>query len=95
LKYPKSEKSIFLKTLSTRLFLSDGCRFNKSNTLLINGSPEKSILNDTRNAIFLKSRKHTIKNASTNDYLTQELGLWLEKLHTEDKGQVGKYVNEN
>jgi hypothetical protein len=70
LKYPKSEKSIFLKTLNTKLFLNDGCRYTKEKIVLIDDSPEKSILNDTWNAIFLKSWKHTLKNAFADDYLT-------------------------
>jgi hypothetical protein len=68
LKYPKSEKSIFLKTLNTRLFLDNGCRYTNDNTILINYSLEKSILNNRGNAIFLKSWKHTLRNASTDDY---------------------------
>jgi hypothetical protein len=47
LKYPKSEKNIFMKTLNNRLCSSYGCRYTKSNTLLVDDSPEKSILNDT------------------------------------------------
>jgi hypothetical protein len=55
LKYPKSGKSIFLKTLNIRFFLDNGCRYTNDNTILIDDSPEKIILNDTWNAIFLKS----------------------------------------
>jgi hypothetical protein len=95
LKYPNSEKSIFLKTLNTRLFLDNGCKYTNENTILIDDSPEKSILNDTWNAIFLKSWKHILRNASADDYLTWELGPWLEKLHRGGNGQVLEYVNEN
>jgi hypothetical protein len=95
LKYPKSEKSIFLKTLNTRFFLDYGCRYTNDNTILIDDSPEKSILNDTWNAIFLKSWKHILRNASVDEYLTRELGPWLEKLHREGNGKVPKYVNGN
>jgi hypothetical protein len=42
LKYPKSDKSIFLKTLSARLFLGDASRYKKSNTVLIDDSPERA-----------------------------------------------------
>jgi hypothetical protein len=83
LRYPKAEKSIFLKTLSTRLFLSNGFRFNKNNTLFINVIPEENILNDIGNVVFLKSWKHSVKPSSTIAYLSRKLGPWLEKLYKE------------
>jgi hypothetical protein len=55
LKYPKSDKNIFLKTMNSHLFLGDASRYKENNTILIDDSPEKSILNNTGNAIFLKS----------------------------------------
>jgi hypothetical protein len=55
LKYPKSYKSIFLKTMSSHLFLIEASRYKENNTILIDDSPEKSILNNTWNAVFLKS----------------------------------------
>jgi hypothetical protein len=72
LKYPKSDKSIFLKTMSVQLFLGDASRYKKNNTILIDDSPEKSILNDTGNAVFLKSWKHNVRNSANNAYLTTE-----------------------
>jgi hypothetical protein len=95
LTYRKAEKSIFLINLSTRLFLSDGSWYSKNNTLLINDNLEKNIFNDTGNAMFLKSWKHTLENSSINAYLSKELGPWLKKLHKEWKGQVSKYVNND
>jgi hypothetical protein len=95
LKYPKSKKSIFLKTLNTRFFLDNGCRYTNDNTILIDDSPEKSILNDIGNAIFLKSWTHILRNALVDEYLTWELGPWLEKLHREGNGKIPKYVNGN
>jgi hypothetical protein len=56
---------------------------------------EKNILINIGNAVFLKSWKHTVKNSSTNAYLSRELGPWLEKLHKEGKGQVPEYVNND
>ena len=83
LKYPKSDKSIFLKTVSIHLFLEEASSYKENNTILIDDSPEKSILNNPGNAIFLKSWKHTIKNYSSNNYLCTELAPWLERLHKE------------
>ena len=45
-KYPKFDKSIFLKTLSSHLFLEDASRYKENNTILIDDSPKKNILNN-------------------------------------------------
>jgi hypothetical protein len=37
------------------LFLIEASRYKENNTILIDDSPEKSILNNTWNAVFLKS----------------------------------------
>jgi hypothetical protein len=95
LKYPKSDKSVFLKTMSTHLFLGEASRYKKKNTILIDDSPEKSILNDTWNAIFLKSWKHTVRNSTSDGFLTIDLGPWLERLHKEGRGEVPGFVNSN
>jgi hypothetical protein len=34
LKYPKSDKSVFLKTMSAHMFLGEAFRYNKNNTIL-------------------------------------------------------------
>jgi hypothetical protein len=70
LKYPKSDKNIF-------------SRYKENNTILIDYSPEKSILNNTGNVVFLKSWKHIVKNCSSDNYLCMELAPWLERLHRE------------
>jgi hypothetical protein len=95
LKYSKSDKSIFLKTMSTHLFLREASRYKKKNTILRDDSPEKSILNDTRNAVFLKSWKHTMRNSASDGFLTTDLGPWLERLHKEGRGEVPGFVNSN
>ena len=95
LKYPKSDKSIFLKTMSSHLFVGEASRYKESNTILIDDSPEKSILNNTGNAVFLKSWKHTAKNCSTDNYLETEVVPWLERLHKEGQGEVAQFVNRN
>jgi hypothetical protein len=83
LKYPISDKSIFLKTMSAHLFLGGASEYKKNNTILIDDSPVQSILNDTGNVVFLKSWKHNIRNSTSDAYLTAELGPWLERLHKE------------
>jgi hypothetical protein len=95
LKYPKSDKSIFLKTMSSHLFLGDASRYKENNTILIDDSPEKNILNNTWNVVFLKSWKHTVKNCLSDNYLCTELAPWLERLHREGQGEVAQFVNKN
>ena len=95
LKYPKSDKSIFLKTMSTHLFLGEASRYKKNNTILIDDSLEKSILNNTGNVVFLKSWKHIMRNSTRDGYLTTDLGPWLERLHKEGRGEVPRFVNNN
>ena len=95
LKYPKSDKSIFLKTMRSRLFQGEASRYKENNTVLIDDSPEKSILNNTGNAVFLKSWKHTSRNSSSDTYLWDEVAPWLERLHREGGGEVAKFVNRN
>jgi hypothetical protein len=95
LKYPNSDKSIFLKTMSSHLFPGDASRYKENNTILIDDSPEKSILNNIGNAVFLKSWKHTVKNCSSDNYLCAELAPWLERLHREGQGDVAQFVNKN
>jgi hypothetical protein len=95
LKYPKSDKSIFLKTMNAHLFLGEASRYKKKNTILINDSPEKNILNDVANAVFLKSWKYTMRNSASDAYLTTDLGPWLERLYKEGHGEVPGFVNSN
>jgi hypothetical protein len=92
LKYRKSDKNIFLKTMSSYLFLREAFRYKENNTILIDDSPEKSILNYTGNAIFLKSWKHTVRNCLSDSYLCTELAPWLERLHKERQGEVAQFV---
>jgi hypothetical protein len=81
--------------MSAHLFLGEASRYNKNNTILIDDSPKKSILNDAGNVVFLKSWKHTVRNSTSDAYLTTDLGPWLEGLHKEGHGEVPGFVNSN
>ena len=50
-----SEKKIFLETLGNARFGKEDGKYTIDNTILIDDSPEKSILNYTGNAVFLNS----------------------------------------
>jgi hypothetical protein len=67
--------------MNAHLFLGDASRYKNNNTILIEDSPKKSILNDTGNVIFLKSWKHNVRNSASDAYLTAKLGPWLERLY--------------
>ena len=79
LTYPdNSEKKIFLKTLGNALFGKIYGNYTIDNTILIDNSPEKSILNYIGNVVFLDSW-----TVDENDsYLNSELQPCLRTLNT-------------
>jgi hypothetical protein len=50
-----TNKDIFLKTLKKYLFYKYGGRYNKENTIVIDDTPVKHILNDPENVVLLES----------------------------------------
>ena len=86
------QPGIFMKVLSEHLFYR-GSPFTKENTLLIDDSREKSICNESGNAIFLKPWTHEDENYNV---LLGRLLPWLESLHDGClAGQLWQYVNAN
>ena len=87
-----SEKKIFLKTLGNALFGKEDGKYTVDNSVLIDDSPEKSILNYTGNAVFLD-----FWTTDENDsYLYLELQPWLQTLSTTCKvGDLQEYVDRN
>lgn len=95
LRYPHSDKNVFLKVLEEQFFSNpNGCTsFTRDNTLLIDDSPEKSLCNENGNAIFLDSwtREHHGDN-----FLVETLAPWLQRLHTHcPPGRLREYVVAN
>ena len=72
-----SQPGIFMKVLSEQLF-HESSPFTKENTLLIDDSREKSVCNESGNAIFLKPWTHEDQN---DNVLLGQLLPWLESLH--------------
>ena len=72
-----SKAGIFMKVLSEQLF-HESSPFTKENTLLIDDAREKSICNESGNAIFLKPWTHDDEN---DNVLLGRLLPWLESLH--------------
>ena len=81
-----------MKVLSEQLF-HESSPFTKENTLLIDDSREKSVCNESENAIFLKPWMHEDEN---DNVLLGQLLPWLESLHNGYRaGQLRQYVNAN
>ena len=58
MKVKGTHKDIFLKTLSKGLFTKFNGKFRKNNTIIIDDSPVKHILNDLENVLFPVSWSH-------------------------------------
>ena len=84
MKVKGTHKDIFLKTLSKGLFTKFNGKFRMNNTIIIDDSPVKHILNDLENVLFPMSWSHD--GAGQNDtFLIDTLLPWLQQLHrTED-----------
>ena len=73
----KVKKDIFLKALSTILFWRFNGKFTKKNTIIVNNSPVKHILNNFENVLLLVSWLHD--GASPyNMFVVNMLLLWLQ-----------------
>ena len=76
MKVKGTHKDIFLKTLSKDLFTKFNGKFRKKNTIIIDNSRVKHILNDSENVIFLVL--WSSDGASQNDmFLMDTILLWL------------------
>ena len=84
-------KDIFLKTLSKGLFTKFNGKFRKKNTIIIDDSPVKHILNESENVLFPVS--WSFDGASQNDTFLMDMLLpWLRKLHQTQDIKVAKRV---
>lgn len=93
LKYPDNNtgKIIFLKTLKTALFENYDGRFTVENTLLVDDSPEKSVLNVSGNALFLPAWD---KDQMEDSFLLAILEPWLKNVSVGCKvGELREYVD--
>ena len=80
MKVKSTHKDIFLKTLSKGLFTKFNGKFRKKNTIIIDDSPVKHILNDSENVLFPMS--WSSDGAGQNDTFLMDMLLpWLRQLH--------------
>ena len=86
---------IFLKIMPQQLF-KGSCAlspFINDNTILIDDSPEKSVCNESHNAIFLESWSW---NELESNYLLDTLAPWLTCLNTQCMPKfLREYVDQN
>jgi NLI interacting factor-like phosphatase len=80
LKVKGTEKDVFLKTLSTGLFPKHRESITKDNTIIIDDSPYKHVLNDPENVLlsFTWSYKG---DGPTDNFLLDVLLPWLRRMH--------------
>ena len=88
MKVKGTHKDIFLKTLSKGQFNG---KFRKKNTIIIDDSPVKHILNDSENVLFPVS--WSCNGAGQNDtFLMDKLLPWLRQLHRFEDVRVAARV---
>lgn len=88
-------KPLFLKVLGEHLFVNpeDPVYFSKDNTILVDDSPQKSVLNENGNGIFLESWNRYQRG---DKLLMGTLAPWLKRLHEEcPQGRLREYVDAN
>ena len=91
MKVKGTHKDIFLKTLNKGLFTKFNGKFRKNNTIIIDDSPVKHILNDSENVLFSVSWSHN--GAGQNDtFLIDTLLPWLQQLHRTQDVRVATRV---
>ena len=91
MKVKGTHKDIFLKTLSKGLFAKFYGKFRKKNTIIIDDSLVKHILNDSENVLFPVS--WSSDGAGQNDtFLMDKLLPWLRQLHRFEDVRVAARV---
>ena len=93
MKVKGAHKDIFLKALSKRLFGRFGGKFTKKNTLVINDSPVKHILNDSENVLLPVSWLHDGAGQS-DTFLIDTLLSYLQELHRSHDIRLGARVRQ-
>ena len=81
-----TQKDIFLKTLSNHLFNSFDGRYTPANTLVIDDSPIKHMLNLFENVLLLLTWSYEGDGAVTDSVLMEELLPYLLNLHWSQEG---------
>lgn len=90
MKEPGTQKDIFLKTLSKHLFSRLGGEYTPDNTIVIDDSPIKHMLNMPENVLLLRTWSFKDEGADKDAYLKDELLPYLKNLYEFD-GSLADY----
>lgn len=90
MKEPGTQKDIFLKTLSTHLFNNYGGVYTEANTLFIDDSPIKHMLNLPQNVLLLPSWSYKVNRAEEDCALLHKILPYLLQLRN-FQGSLRKY----
>ena len=88
MKEVSTQKDIFLKSLSNHLFNSYDDHYTPANTLVIDNSPIKYVLNLLENVLLLSTWSYGGDGAVTDSVLMEELLPYLLNLHRSQEGLV-------
>ena len=88
MKVKGTHKDIFLKTLSKDLFTKFNGKFRKNNMIIIDDSPVKHILNNSKNVLFSESWLYD--GAGQNNTLLP----WLRQLHKTQDVRIAARVHQ-
>ena len=89
-----TQKDIFLKTLSTHLFDKYDGQYTRENTLIIDDSPIKHMLNLKENVLLLPSWSHTDDHSARDRVLLEKILPYLSGLHR-SSGRLAEYMSCN
>ena len=94
LKVKGTNKEVFLKTLSKSFFSKYGDDFTKDNTIIVDDSPYKHVLNDPQNVLL--SDTWSYKGDGRHDsFLLNVLLPWLRNLYNSADLGLSKFREEN
>ena len=89
-----TSKDIFLKSLSKRLFPHFSGRYSPQNTIIIDDSPVKHILNSKANVVIPEPWTYT-RGGHQDSYLMRELFPWLQELHKSEELGIEMYRSQS
>lgn len=94
LKVENTEKEVFLKSLERNLFTQRDGSFTKENTIIIDDSPYKHVVNDPENVLLLDSWSYQ-DNGRDDSYLLDVLLPWLRRLHNSAELGLSSFRHSN
>ena len=94
MKVKGTNKDLFLKTLQKHLFSGFGDRYSAHNTIVVDNSPIKYVLNPSEN-IILPETSVFARAGQADTYLMDTLLPWVLQLHVNQEQGIQKFRNLN